>query len=146
MESLKGPFLGIDFGDRHVGVAKSDALGLLAHGVETICRKRPSKLRSTLSRIEELCALEGIGGIVLGLPLLEDGTEGLRCEKTREFGQRLEVRLHLPVVYWDERLTTIEAYEYMKNAGVSAAQREKMVDEISAVVILQDFLDNQWNR
>ena len=56
------------------------------------------------------------------------------------------MRLHLPVVYWDERLTTIEAYEYMKNAGVSAAQREKMVDEISAVVILQDFLDNQWNR
>ncbi len=142
MEGITGCLLGLDYGDRRVGVSVCDELGLLAHGVETIHRKRSTKLRGTLSRIEALCEERQIGGIVLGLPLLEDGTEGVRCERTREFGRALSDRLGLPIFYQDERLTTVEAYEWMKESGMDAVDREKQVDEVSAVIILQDFLDN----
>ncbi len=134
--------LGLDYGDRTVGVAVSDPFGTAALGVEIIRRKRPSKLRRTLSRIGELAGEYGIEAFVVGMPLNLDGTKGIRCEKTMEFGRALEQRFLLPVIYWDERLTTVEAYEVMEEAGIRRDQRDKYVDEIAAMVILQDYLDN----
>ena len=138
----EGSLLGLDFGDKSVGVAHSDALGLFSHGIETIYRERPAKLRRTLSRIEALCVEYDIVGVVIGLPLLYDGTEGERCKKTREFGGTLSKRINLPICFWDERCTTIEADERMRLFGLSKKQRTDRIDEASAVVILQDFLDN----
>ena len=132
--------LGLDFGDKSVGVAASDALGLFSHGIETIYRSKPSKLRRTFARIGEIVKERGVSRIVVGLPLLEDGSEGVRCEKTRDFGNRLSERLGLPVVYWDERCTTIEAYGQMKNVRMTKEEMAGRVDEISAVIILQDFI------
>ena len=137
-----GRLLGLDYGERTVGVAVSDPLGLGATGVEVIRRKKPSKLRRTLSRIGELIEHYNIGGLVVGLPLNIDGTEGIRCERTKEFGRALEQRFLLPVVYWDERLTTVEAYEIMEEAGTDRSKWDSCVDEVAAMVILQDYLDN----
>ena len=142
MEGIDRPFLGLDYGDRTVGVSISDPLGMMAHGIETIHQDRPGKLRKTLARIEALVQDRNVKGIVLGLPLLADGAEGERCEKTREFGALLGKRLKLPILYQDERLSTREAYEYMRESGVPAAKREGMVDEVAAVIILQDYLDS----
>ena len=94
----KKRLLGLDYGDKTVGVAVSDLLGMTAQGVEIIRREKASKLRRTLARIEELVSEYGVEGIVLGLPLRIDGSEGSRCEKTRQFGSLLEKRLKLPLV------------------------------------------------
>lgn len=136
----KRRLLGLDYGDKTVGVAVSDPLGMTAQGVEIIRREKASKLRRTLARVEELAAEYGIEGVVLGLPLKIDGSEGSRCEKTRQFGSLLEKRLKLPLVYWDERLTTQEAYDLMREAGVRREKKRDFVDEIAAMIILQDFL------
>lgn len=140
--TLSGRLLGLDYGDRTVGVAVSDPMGMGATGVEIIYRKRPTKLRSTLSRIGELIDQYDACGLVLGWPLNIDGTEGIRCERTGEFGRALEQRFSLPVIYWDERLTTVEAYDIMKEAGIHRSSQKNYVDEVAAIVILQDYLEN----
>ena len=133
--------LGLDFGSKTVGVAVSDPLLLTAQGVEIIRRTKPGKLRSTLARIEEIVKEYQVTRIVLGYPRHMDGTEGERCEKTREFAGLLEKRLQLPVELWDERLSTVEAYDIMEEAGVKREERKEHVDKIAAMVILQGFLD-----
>ena len=137
--------MGLDFGDKTVGVAVCDELRQLASGVEIIRRDKPAKLRRTLARIGQLSDEYEIKGLVIGLPLLLDGREGERCEKSRAFGQRLSERLGLPVVYQDERLSTEEAYERMAEIGIAPEQRHDLVDEVAAVIILQDYLDNPKN-
>ena len=94
--------------------------------------------------IEELAQAYHIGTIVLGFPLNMDGSEGERCEKTREFAALLEKRLHLPVVFVDERLTTVEALCEMELSG----QRDikKHVDEAAAIIILQDYLNQEYEK
>lgn len=133
--------LGLDYGDKTVGVAVSDPLGMTAQGVEIIRREKASKLRRTLARIEELAKEYEVGGVVLGLPFRIDGSEGSRCEKTRQFGEMLARRLGLPIIYQDERLTTQEAYDVMRKTGVRREKKKDFVDEIAAMVILQDFLN-----
>ena len=135
--------LGLDYGDKTVGVAVSDPLGLTARGVEIIRRKKRTKLRQTLARIGELIAEYEAEGLVLGLPLCADGSEGSRCELTRAFGQMLVERFDLPVWYQDERLTTVEAYEIMHRLGIRRDCEEEHVDEVAAMVLLQDYLNGQ---
>ena len=101
--------LGLDFGSKTVGVAVSDELLLTAQPLETIVRKSENKLRQTCSRIEELAQEYGIETIVLGLPKNMNDSEGVRAEKTREFGEMLKRRTGLPLIFWDERLTTVAA-------------------------------------
>ena len=101
--------MGLDFGDKTVGVALSDPLFLNARPKEIIFRERPTKLRQTLARIEAIIEEEEVSEIVLGLPLNLDGTEGERVEKTREFAEMLERRTGMPITFHDERLTTVEA-------------------------------------
>lgn len=133
--------LGLDFGSKTVGVAVSDPLSLTAQAVETVCRKSPDKLRRTLARIEELARQYGAEKIVLGYPKNMNNTEGERCEKTLEFQKMLERRTGLPVVLWDERLTTVEAERALREGGVRREDRKRYTDTMAAVLILQGYLD-----
>ena len=133
--------MGLDFGSRTVGVAVSDKLGLTAQGVEIIRRKSPGKLRQTLARLEELVISYDVEKIVLGYPKNMNNTEGERCEKTLEFKEKLEYRTELPVVLWDERLTTVAAHDIMTESGIHGEKRKEYVDELAAMLILQGYLD-----
>lgn len=134
--------MGLDYGDKTVGVAISDPLGITAQGREIIRRERTDKLRRTCARIEELIQEYGVEKIVLGLPKNMDGSEGIRVEKTKEFKAMIERRTGLEVVLWDERLTTVAADRYMDEAGIKGDKRKAVVDEIAAVFILQGYLDS----
>ena len=134
--------LGLDYGSKTVGVAVSDPLGLTAQSVETIWRKQENKLRQTLARIEELAAEYQAEKIVLGLPKNMNNTIGERAEKTLEFREMLERRTGLPVVMWDERLTTVEAERTLMEASVRRENRKQYLDQMAAVFILQGYLDS----
>ena len=134
--------LGLDYGSKTVGVAVSDPLGLTAQSVETIWRKQENKLRQTLARIEELAAEYQAEKIVLGLPKNMNNTIGERAEKTLEFREMLESRTGLPVVMWDERLTTVEAERTLMEASVRRENRKQYLDQLAAVFILQGYLDS----
>ena len=134
--------LGLDYGSKTVGVAVSDPLGLTAQSVETIWRKQENKLRQTLARIEELAAEYQAEKIVLGLPKNMNNTIGERAEKTLEFRAMLERRTGLPVVMWDERLTTVEAERTLMEASVRRENRKQYLDQLAAVFILQGYLDS----
>ena len=134
--------LGLDYGSKTVGVAVSDPLGLTAQRVETIWRKQENKLRRTLARIEELAAEYGVERIVVGLPKNMNNTMGERAEKTLEFREMLEKRTGLPIVMWDERLTTAAAERTLIEAGVRRENRKEYLNSMAAVLILQGYLDS----
>ena len=138
--------MGLDFGSRTVGVAISDSLLLTAQGVEIIRRKEENKLRQTLARIEELIVANEVEEIVLGLPKNMNDTEGVRVELTKEFKEKLERRTGLPVIFWDERLTTVAADKTMMEAGIRRENRKDYVDMIAATLILQGYLDRRNNE
>ncbi len=133
--------MGLDFGSKTVGVAVSDSMLLTAQGVEIIRRKEENKLRQTLARIEQLILEYEVKEIVLGLPKNMNATEGARVELTQEFREKLERRTGLPVIMWDERLTTVAAENAMKEAGIRREKRKDYVDKIAAALILQGYLD-----
>lgn len=133
--------LGLDFGSRTVGVAVSDGLNLTAQGLETIERKDENKLRKTCARIEELIRQYEVSRIVLGLPKNMNNTEGERVEKTKEFGEMLARRTGLPVIFWDERLTTVAAERVLMENGVRRENRKAVIDKVAACLILQGYLD-----
>lgn len=134
--------LGLDYGSKTVGVAVSDPLGLTAQALETIWRKQENKLRRTLARIDELVKEFEIERIVVGYPKNMNNTIGERAQKSLEFKEMLEKRTGLPVVMWDERLTTVEANRTLMEAGVRRENRKQYMDELAAVFILQGYLDS----
>ena len=138
--------LGLDYGSKTVGVAVSDPLGITAQGVEIVRRKSEKRMRQTLARIEELIGVYEVGHLVLGYPKNMNGTEGPRCEKTKEFKELLEKRTGLSVTLWDERLTTVAADRSMMEAGLGRQERKEYVDELAAVFILQGYMDAQAMR
>lgn len=138
--------MGLDFGSKTVGVAVSDALLITAQGVEIIRRKEENKLRQTLARIEELIGEYEVHEIVLGFPKNMNDTLGERAELSMEFKEKLERRTGLPVVLWDERLTTVAADRIMMEAGVRREHRKDYVDQIAATLILQGYLDYRSNQ
>ena len=134
--------MGLDYGSKTVGVAISDPLGITAQGIETIERKEENKLRKTLARIEELVKEYEVEKIVLGFPKNMNNTIGDRAEKSLELKEMLERRTGLPVIMWDERLTTVEAERTLIESNVRRENRKKYVDKIAAVFILQGYLDS----
>lgn len=134
--------LGLDYGSKTVGVAVSDPLGLTAQGLETIWRKQENKLRRTLARIDELAKEYQAEKIVVGYPKNMNNTIGERAQKSLEFKEMLEKRTGLPVVMWDERLTTVEANRTLMEAGVRRENRKQYMDELAAIFILQGYLDS----
>lgn len=136
--------LGLDFGDKTVGVAVSDELGITAHGVEIIRRNNPSEYRQSLGRLAEIIDEYNVDTIVLGFPKNLDNTEGIRCEKTKLYKQRLERRFpQIPVILWDERFSTVGAENSMIEGGLRREKRKGIVDKIAAVIILQGYLESR---
>ena len=133
--------MGLDYGAKTMGVAVSDALQITAQGIEIIRRDRGNKLRRTLARIEELILEYEVERIVLGVPRNMDGTGGERAQRSEELKEMLERRTGLPVILWDERLTTVAAEKAMIEAGIRRAQEKEHVDRVAAALILQGYLD-----
>lgn len=133
--------MGLDYGSKTIGVAVSDALLWTAQGIKTIRRsnKEIDELRKLISDFE-------VREIVLGYPKNMDGTLGTRCELTDEFAGVLRQEFGLPVVLWDERLSTVAAQRSLIEADVSRAKRKLVIDKMAAVFILQGYLDSRHNR
>ena len=130
--------LGLDVGDRRIGVALSDETGLLASPLPTLERVGP---RKDLKAIAALVRDRGAGEIVVGLPYNMDGSVGPQAEKVRAFAEALAPVARVPVRYWDERLTTVEAEQILIERDVSRQRRKGLVDQVAAVLILQSYLD-----
>ena len=133
-------YLGLDIGDRTIGIAASDLLGLTAQGVETIRRK---DMESDIKRLGELMEQYETKSLVSGYPRNMNGTEGERCEFVKGF--MAEVQKTYPdteVFFWDERLSTVAATRSLLEADVSRKKRRKVIDKMAAVFILQGFLDS----
>ncbi|MFK2824456.1 Holliday junction resolvase RuvX [Bacillus sp. B190/17] len=134
--------MGLDVGSKTIGVAVSDELGWTAQGIETI-RINEEKQDFGLRRIESLCEEYEIEKFVVGLPKNMNNTIGPRGEASKSFAKRLEKRFSLPVVLWDERLTTMAAERVLLEADVTRKKRKKVIDKMAAMMILQGFLDSQ---
>jgi len=132
--------LGLDYGSKTVGVAMTDALGMTVQPYKTIQRDRESKLRQTLSEIAEIVKQYQIEKIVMGLPLNMDDTEGDRAAKTRDFAEKLKLRVAVPIEFTDERLTTMEAEEILDQSGIPRSEQKKVIDQVAAQLILEQYL------
>ena len=133
--------MGLDFGSKTVGVAISDPLLITAQGIMTIHRKGENKLRRTLAQLEALIEEYEVSEIVLGNPKHMNAEEGERSQLSAEFKEMLTRRTGLPVILWDERLTTVAAEKTLMETGVRREHRKEYVDQIAAVLILQGYLD-----
>lgn len=131
-------YIGLDVGDRTIGVAVSDPLGYTAQGITTVRRK---SLEKDFEKLREIFKEYEILGIVVGLPKNMNGTIGPQAEKAMEFGRVLEEEFGHKVIYWDERLTTMAAHRAMLEADMSRKKRKTLVDKIAATYILQGYLD-----
>jgi len=129
---------GLDVGSKTLGVAISDALGITAQPLTTV---RRSNLRADLAQLRRLAEEHDVRHAVVGLPLNMDGTEGPSAAEARRVGAAVAEALHIPVEYWDERLTTVAASRALVEADVSRARRREVVDQVAAALILQGWLD-----
>ena len=133
--------LSLDIGDRTIGIAVSDLLGMTAQGVETI---RRTTMEKDLQRLRELMDMYETKKFISGYPRNMNGTEGPRCEFVKEFCAALqEFEPEAEVIFWDERLSTVAATRSLLEADVSRKKRKKVIDKMAAVFILQGWLDSQ---
>ena len=135
--------LGLDYGSKRIGVAVCDELGMTAQGLATIARKNR---RQDLEEIARFIRTYNVEKIVIGYPLRLDGTEGIQCEKITKFASLLESAFSLPVIKWDETLSTKEAEEILIRANMRRDKRKNIVDRVAASLILQGYLDDQDRR
>ncbi len=133
-----GALAGLDLGTVTIGVAVSDGLRHVASPLETIRRR---KFTADAARLLEILQARAIAGIVLGLPLNMDGSEGPRCQATRAFARNLSRLTDLPIGFWDERLSTVAAERALLEADTSRARRAEVIDHVAAGYILQGALD-----
>jgi putative holliday junction resolvase len=141
--SAKPRILGLDLGDKRIGIAISDPLGITAAGLETLKRVNTQTDTRAVAQIAER---HGAVQIVLGLPLNMDGSSGEQAEKTRSFGRKLARVTGLPIVYEDERLSTISAIRTLTLQKVKTGHNKELVDRQAAAIILQRFLDRNEPR
>ena len=137
---MTGRSMGIDVGDRTLGIAVSDRLGIIAQPIETIRRKG---LARDLDAVAHLARHHGVDNIVVGWPLRPDGTVGAQARKTARFIDALRDHLKLPIEPWDERMTTIIAESALIRGGVRRARRRQVIDKVAASLILQSWLDRR---
>jgi putative Holliday junction resolvase len=130
--------LGLDLGEKTIGVAVSDSQLSVATAVSTIQRK---KLAADLAALRQIMAERNVGGLVIGLPLNMDGSEGPRCQSVRQFARNLLVQMDLPIAFWDERLSTMAVTRPMLEADLTRGKRARAVDSLAATYILQGALD-----
>lgn len=130
--------IGLDVGDKTIGIALSDESATLATGLPTM---RRSALKKDLRALADLARDRDVGTFVVGLPRSLDGSEGPQAQKVRAFVEVLKGAVKLPVVTWDERFTTVAAEQALIEGGVSRARRKGLIDKVAAVLILQNYLD-----
>ncbi len=135
--------LGIDYGEKRIGLALSDELEMTARGLSVIERTSREK---DLETIVAVVSGHGVAAIVVGYPLRLDGTAGIQCEKVDRFIAALRGVVSVPVTAWDETLSTKEAEGLMREAGVKRRKKRGMVDRIAAAFILQDYLNRKDRR
>lgn len=135
--------MGLDLGDKTIGVAVSDSMKWTAQGLETIHRK---KLEDDLQRLKQIIDEYEVESIVLGLPKNMNGTLGPRAELVQDFATLLSERFNCPIHFWDERLSTVAAERALLEADVSRKKRKQVIDKMAAVIILQGYLDTQQGK
>ena len=131
--------LGIDYGERRTGIAKSDLLGITAQGIGTVKHKTPEE---ALEQIVEIIKSEQPEKIVLGMPKNMDGSVGFRGEATKKFAEMLKEKTDVPIIFWDERLTTVSAIRTLNERNVRGEKRKNVIDTVAAAYILQNYLDS----
>ena len=130
--------LGVDYGDARIGLSVCDELEILA---TPLCTVKSESMRKNIDKVAEIAKRESVQKIVLGLPLNMDGTEGVRASKTRSFGNVLQKVSGVPVEYFDERLSSVEAEEIMETVQLKKSKRKNVIDRIAAQIILQSYMD-----
>ncbi|WP_339638304.1 Holliday junction resolvase RuvX [uncultured Sulfitobacter sp.] len=130
--------IGLDLGEKTIGVAVSDSFQSVATPLETVRRK---KFGVDAARLAEIITERRIGGLVLGLPRNMDGSEGPRCQSTRAFARNFDRLTPLPITYWDERLSTVAAERALLEADTTRKRRAEVIDHVAAGYILQGLLD-----
>lgn len=129
--------LAVDYGERRTGLAVSDELGITAQGLDTLVVKEEGEL---LEKVAGVVRETGADTIVIGLPLNMDGTESDKSRKVRAFGASLGERTGAKIVYWDERMTSVQAQKVMREMSVKIRGRKERIDRIAATLILQEYL------
>lgn len=132
--------LGIDYGDRSIGLALSDKLRITA---QAIGRYEIKNRKKDAQYFKGLVKQNQVSKIVIGLPLQMDGSEGPRAEKTREFARWMEKTLGIPIVFWDERLTTKQALQVLHDQKIDGRKKKKLKDQVAATIILSDYLESE---
>lgn len=135
--------LGLDVGDVRIGIAVSDVLGSGAHPLCTLTRTNRQR---DITVIGDLVSIHEVERIIIGLPISLDGTVGVQAEKVQKFGNRLSKGLKVPVEFLDERFTTSEAEEILDRVNMDPKERKKVIDQISAVIILDEYLRNNTSE
>ena len=137
--------LGIDYGDSRVGTAITDELGITAQGLETILND--GKDKKVLARLEEIINKYQVSIIVIGMPINMDGSKTERAQKTEGFIHKLKCKINkIPIKAVDERLTTVQAHRTMNELGIKSKNKKNIVDTISAVYILETYINNEKNN
>ena len=136
---MQSRILALDLGKKRIGLAISDPLGITAQGLPNLVRVRK---RADFAALEQLIRERQVGLILMGNPINMRGDEGRQSGWVREFAQALEARTGLPVKLWDERLTSVEANRVLRSSGISIEKRAAAVDRLSAVILLQSYLDS----
>ena len=132
--------LSLDVGDKTIGLALSDPLGLTAQGLETI---RRSNIKNDLQKLGDFVSRYDVEVLVIGLPKHMSGIEGERCQIVRDFADKVRAKLPaVEIIFWDERLSTVAAERSLLEADLSRAKRKKVIDKMAAVYILQGYLDS----
>ncbi len=139
---LDGRIMGLDIGDKTIGVAVSDIMGLTAQGVKTI--KRVGK-KKDIEEIKKIIEERQVNKIVSGLPKNMNGTVGTQGEKVQKFCELLKEQTNLEIDFWDERLSTVAAERSLIEGNVRRENRKKVIDMLAAVIILQGYLDSKSN-
>jgi len=133
--------IGLDVGDKTIGVAVSDELGFGAHPVTVI--KRTESLRKDIGKLRELAEEYKVERIIVGLPIMLAGTTGVQAEKVLAFVEEVRKRIRIPIETWDERLTTSEVERMLIETGHRREKRREIIDMYAAAVILQSYMDRQ---
>lgn len=139
----KGRILALDLGKKRIGLALSDPLGITAQGLPTLQR---TNIRQDLSAIEHIILDRGVTLLLMGNPLHMSGDAGRQAAYVHEFAERLAEHTGIPLKYWDERLTTVEAHRVLRSSGIGIEKRARAIDKLSAVILLESYLDSgaEW--
>ena len=142
MDLNHGKYLSVDYGDKRTGLAECDASGFLASGIGTISE---GGMRKTAERVKCEAESRNCVKIIVGLPKNMDGSEGFRADTVKAFVNILAEICEIPIEFYDERMTTMEAYRFLGEVGTFGKKRKASVDTLSAEIILQNYLDRERN-